>query len=69
MEKKIQNVKLWQVVLLTAIFGGMSGGGWEFLANPNADSFGTLLLYTAGGAVIGAVVWFLFVRRKAKPTA
>jgi hypothetical protein len=68
MEKKIQNVKLWQAAVLAAIFGGMSGGGWDFLANPNADTFGTLLFYAAGGAVIGAVVWFLFVRRKARPT-
>jgi hypothetical protein len=58
-------VKLWQVALGAAIFGGATGGGLEFLRDPNSETFTTLLMYTAIGALIGAAVWFVSFRKKA----
>jgi hypothetical protein len=57
--------KLWQLALGAAIFGGATGGGLEFLNNPNSETFTTLIVYAALGALIGAVVWFVSFRKKA----
>ncbi len=57
--------KMWQLALGAAIFGGATGGGLDFLNNPNSETFATLLMYTVLGALIGAVVWFVSFRKKA----
>ncbi len=64
MEKAKYSPKLWQVALVTAILGGVSGGGSEFLANPNAETLGGVIVYAALAAVIGAVVWYFSFRPK-----
>ena len=56
-----------QVALVTAILGGVSGGGSELLANPNAETLGGVIVYAALAAVIGAVVWYFSFRPKKKP--
>jgi hypothetical protein len=65
MQEEKNGWKLWQLALGAAIFGGATGGGLEFLKNPNSETFVTLLMYTAIGALIGAVVWFVSFRKRA----
>jgi hypothetical protein len=65
MQEGKSNWKLWQLALGAAIFGGATGGGLEFLRDPNSETFATLLMYTVLGALIGAAVWFVSFRKKA----